>query len=302
VLLHNEIVDFVSLIEPQPKEIDERELMVEKFKILAEDTFGGPEKCRVVVFGSQATGLFLPTSDIDIVIYTPDENKHDNEKETGCKDRDMENNEKVKRLQATLEKEKELDEMDRWDINGEGLSPLQRLAKALEQEWKEKLSYLEVIENTRIPLVKFTYLSLNIDVCFNQPGGPEAAQLMKEYLDSMPPLRPLIFVLKYYLSCRALNEPYRGGVGSFMLQLMIVSFLQNRAREDFNSGRMMENDYDSNSKCLGSILLGFFELYGLDFNYITTGISVRDHGSYFSKVSYEAIGEYSGLKRFVIFI
>eukprot|EP00591_Stephanopyxis_turris_P014831 CAMPEP_0195539840 /NCGR_PEP_ID=MMETSP0794_2-20130614/50267_1 /TAXON_ID=515487 /ORGANISM="Stephanopyxis turris, Strain CCMP 815" /LENGTH=201 /DNA_ID=CAMNT_0040673895 /DNA_START=172 /DNA_END=777 /DNA_ORIENTATION=+ len=38
---------------------------------------------------------------------------------------------------------------------------------------------------------------------------------------------------------------------------------------------------------LGSLLLEFFELYGTDFNYITTGISVRNGGSYFPKGSKE---------------
>ena len=34
---------------------------------------------------------------------------------------------------------------------------------------------------------------------------------------------------------------------------------------------------------LGALLLEFLELYGRDFNYQTTGISVRHHGAYFPK-------------------
>ena len=32
-----------------------------------------------------------------------------------------------------------------------------------------------------------------------------------------------------------LNEPYSGGIGSFMLQMMIVSFLQHQVRFDYNN-------------------------------------------------------------------
>ena len=47
-------------------------------------------------------------------------------------------------------------------------------------------------------------------------------------MDAMPPLRPLVLVLKFFLAQRGLNETFTGGVGSYMLQLMVVSFLQQR--------------------------------------------------------------------------
>jgi non-canonical poly(A) RNA polymerase PAPD5/7 len=95
-------------------------------------------------------------------------------------------------------------------------------------------------------------------------------------MNAMPPLRPLTFVLKYFMASRGLNQPYTGGVGSFMLQLMIVSFLQHRERDSFNFRR--PSLYN-----LGALLVEFFELYSMDFNYITTGLSVRFDGFYFPK-------------------
>src|SRR5690349_12748746 len=75
---------------------------------------------------------------------------------------------------------------------------------------------------------------------------------------------------------RKLNETYTGGVGSFMLVLMIVSFLQMRRHlSKTRSGAATEN--------LGVLLTDFLELYGKTFNYYTTAISVRDGGYYFSK-------------------
>jgi DNA polymerase sigma len=150
------------------------------------------------------------------------------------------------------DKEEASDKEEDWDDEN-SRPPIQRFANALRNEWLAELSYLEVIENTKIPLVKFTHLSSNIsvDVCFNQPTGPPAATLMKTYMDAMPPLRPLTFVLKYFLAARGLNEPYSGGVGSFMLQMMITAFLQHRERYNYNYKR--QSVYN-----LGSLLLDIF--------------------------------------------
>eukprot|EP00957_Ditylum_brightwellii_P025751 1947978-Ditylum_brightwellii.AAC.1 len=64
--------------------------------------------------------------------------------------------------------------------------------------------------------------------------------------------------------------------------MMIVSFLQHREREEYNAGRQSMLN-------LGALLLEFFELYGIDFNYVTTGISVRSDGFYFPKGSKDRV-------------
>mmetsp|Transcript_5772 Transcript_5772/g.14317 ORF Transcript_5772/g.14317 Transcript_5772/m.14317 type:complete len:485 (+) Transcript_5772:1168-2622(+) len=263
IALHNEIVAFWRLMEPRPEEMEMRNELVGQFVKLANSTF--PDRCKVEVFGSQATGLCLPTSDIDIVIQL-----EDNE-ETGGKD----TTEKTKKKKK-VSKQQELEDMENWD-KPTG-SPLSLLAAALREHWLDDLSYLEVIENTRIPLVKFTHAPTNIsiDVCFNQKGGPRAAALMNQYMDALSPLRPLAFFLKKFMASRGLNQPYTGGVGSFLLQMMILAFLQHRERDCYNHRR-------SSQHCLGALLVEFFEFYSTDFNFVLTGISVRFDGFFFPK-------------------
>lgn len=243
VQLHNEIVSFCHLVEPMPEEIRAREEMVERVRKLVQEIFVEP---KIELFGSQATGLLLPSSDIDLVITIPEDNWRKDKGDTGT------------------------------------MTPRAFLAQKIRQEWLLELSYLEVIENTKVPLVKLTHApsSVSVDICFNQPSGPPAATYMKRYLDALPPLRPLTFVLKYYLAVRRLNEPYTGGIGSFLLQLMIVSFLQHRERHALNYRKPSLHN-------LGCLLLEFLELYGNNFNYYTTGITVRHDGYYFSKGSRE---------------
>ena len=223
-------------------------------------------QCDVKVFGSQETGLFLPTSDIDMVVILEDEKIKEEDK---------------RKQPKNTQKEEEEYEMDNWSVH-DGTSPLVRLGDALATKWRDELSYLEVIEKTRIPIVKFTHKpsNLSIDICFDQTTGIQAADLVKKFMDAMPPLKPLTFVLKYFMVARGLNEPYSGGIGSFMLQMMIVSYLQHRQREEHSYGR--ETDKYTN---LGSLLIEFLELHGTDFNYVTTGISVRNDGFYFPKGS-----------------
>lgn len=265
VALHNEIVGFCKLMEPHPEEMKQRDDLVKRFTVLARKVF---KDCQVDVFGSQATGLCLPSSDIDIAIQL-------SEKDTEASGPDSSEEHKVDGKIKTS-KEEELKDMENWD-NASG-SPLDRLAEALREEWLEDLSYLEVIPNTRVPLVKFKHgpTDIAVDICFNQKTGVQAAKLMHAYMDALPPLRPLTFVLKYFLAARGTNQPYSGGMGSFMLQMMIVSFLQQRERE-FIFNRMPTN-YN-----LGALLVEFFELYSMDFNYVTVGVSVRFDGHYFPK-------------------
>jgi non-canonical poly(A) RNA polymerase PAPD5/7 len=95
------------------------------------------------------------------------------------------------------------------------------------------------------------------------------------YDKEFPPLKPLLMVLKVFLTQRKLNDTYSGGIGSFVLCSMIVGFLQQRLRNDKLIRKVSWN--------LGSLLVDFFQYYGNEFNYIHTGISLTEGGNLFSK-------------------
>lgn len=304
IKLHNEIVSFTKLMSPTQHELDIRNKMVNRITTLAYNVFGGQDKCMVLPFGSQVTGLSLPGSDIDFVI------RFQKKTTTTTKKEDDDDDDRKKKTDEDggndCDKKEEEEDLTTSD-------PLQKFADAVKTEFgirsdlettfydshtsinrnnddgeqqhlheeEEFLSYLEVITQTRVPLVKFTVApyNLDIDICFDQPHGPESADLMHRFMESMPPLRPLTFCLKYFLASREINKPFTGGIGSYLLQLMIVSFLQHRSRADLNRGYGGSGQHFN----LGSLLLDFLELYGLDFNYVTTGISVRYDGYYFPK-------------------
>jgi len=111
-----------------------------------------------------------------------------------------------------------------------------------------------------------------VDISFNNLKGLENSKIVRSYLSQYAPLRSLTIVLKYFLQQRLLNEPYLGGLGSYALILMIVSFLQMRKRQCLP----IDN--------FGVLLIDFLQLYGIDFNYFTTGIAVKGEGQYFNKI------------------
>lgn len=91
----------------------------------------------------------------------------------------------------------------------------------------------------------------------------------------------MIYMFFMMQSQRKLNETYTGGIGSFVLASMIVSFLQQRYRLTVYCQAQDKDCYNHN---LASLLLGFLSHYGGVFNYYTTGISLLEHGSYFNKI------------------
>lgn len=86
-------------------------------------------------------------------------------------------------------------------------------------------------------------------------------------------LSRLVMVLKQFLLQRDLNEVFTGGISSYSLILMCISFLQLHPRPE--RLRQPHN--------LGVLLIEFFELYGRKFNYVKTAIRVKNGGSYVSK-------------------
>uniref|UniRef100_H3BZY2 Terminal nucleotidyltransferase 4A n=1 Tax=Tetraodon nigroviridis TaxID=99883 RepID=H3BZY2_TETNG len=126
-----------------------------------------------------------------------------------------------------------------------------------------------------VPIIKLTdqETEVKVDISFNVETGVKAASFIKDYVKMYPVLPYLIFVLKQFLLQRDLNEVFTGGISSYSLILMVISFLQLHPRIDARNPN--EN--------LGVLLIEFFELYGRHFNYLKTGIRIKNGGSYMAK-------------------
>jgi non-canonical poly(A) RNA polymerase PAPD5/7 len=143
-------------------------------------------------------------------------------------------------------------------------------------------SKVTVIARAKVPIVKFvtSHGRINVDISVNQQNGIISGSIINGFLKDMQAgdslaLRSLVLITKAFLSQRSMNEVYTGGLGSYSIVCMAISFLQMHPKI-----RRGEIDPDKN---LGVLVMDFFELYGCYFNYEETGISVRNGGYYFQK-------------------
>ena len=96
--------------------------------------------------------------------------------------------------------------------------------------------------------------------------GVQTCEFVIQLKSQYPTLEPLVLILKQYLLCVMLNSSYTGGLASYSLVLMVACYLKF---------------YGKNVSNLGSSLLGFFELYGKLFDYDNIGISLSDNEFFF---------------------
>jgi non-canonical poly(A) RNA polymerase PAPD5/7 len=142
--------------------------------------------------------------------------------------------------------------------------------------------------------------SFNVDIGINNMDGPRAIEIVNEYLSQMPALRPLILIIKGFLSQRNLNNAAYGGLGSYAVTLMCISFLQvNRTLQlsaraelssQLNPSKRPQDYIDKpmETESLGALVTDFMFYYGLEFPYATSYISVTE-GKLLPKASAEWI-------------
>lgn len=134
-----------------------------------------------------------------------------------------------------------------------------------------------VITKARVPIIKCkeTISGLPIDISFNITNGIDSARIVKKYMEEVPALRPMTLMIKHFLMIKGYNEVFNGGIGSYTTMIMILSFLQMHPKIQTGMINAEEN--------LGVLLIEFFELYGLCYNYAKVGMSVMGGGAYFVK-------------------
>ncbi|TRM59188.1 hypothetical protein BD626DRAFT_409309 [Schizophyllum amplum] len=234
-LLHTEIKAFDAWISPTPAEDEVRSMIVLVIAKIIKDKFPDAE---VRPFGSYGTKLYLPHGDIDLVVQS-----------------------------NTLEQNNKK-------------TVLQRLADLIRSA---RLSSGKVqVIGARVPIIKFVtsaeYGRFQIDISINQFSGIVSSDIINGFQRGMQcptAIRALVLILKLYLSQRQMNEVYTGGLGSYSIVCLVVSFLQMHPK--------IRNGEIDPEKNLGVLLLEFLELYGKYHNYEEVGISLRHGGQYFSK-------------------
>ncbi|CAM6113633.1 unnamed protein product [Calypogeia fissa] len=143
------------------------------------------------LFGSTATGLALPWSDIDVVIMPP------------------------KHLGPAWRKPTPMS----WQ------NALGRKLNALGQ-----CRSLQKIPFAKVPLLKVVFNSgVACDITFDVRNSHAGVSVVRHFVKQYEACRPLCLLLKFFLGQNNLNELHIGGLGSFCIITMVVSHLQNTA-------------------------------------------------------------------------
>lgn len=106
--------------------------------------------------------------------------------------------------------------------------PLRTLERALLDQNIAEPSSIKVLDKASVPIVKLTdkETEIKVDISFNMNNGVKSAELINSFKKRFPVLEKLVMVLKQFLLQRDLNEVFTGGISSYSLILMTISFLQ----------------------------------------------------------------------------
>lgn len=222
--LHRDLIDFQEFNKDQIKRIKPiQEELLCYIKEAVSETLCDFE---VKLYGSHATGLCLSWSDLDIVLIHKKGIGHITY--TPC----------LKSLYI----------------------------KISEKPWKKKIRYLE---SAVIPIIKiiasekYNNMLIDISVQDSKHYGLKCVDLVRNYMNEYEALEPLLYSLKNLLKNANLNDPYTGGLSSYGLILMVVSFLQNH----LICGKSIKINPDNSFSNLGRLFLEFCWYYGMIFDH-----------------------------------
>lgn len=131
--------------------------------------------------------------------------------------------------------------------SGDIKSTLYRLAYILRRS--NITDNVEVLAKTKVPIVKFvtSHGRFPVDISINQANGVSAVGIVKHFLEELPALRPLVLIVKSFLSQRSMNEVFTGGLGSYSIVCLVTSFLQ--VRSDSQYAVVSAHSYMRLSRC-----------------------------------------------------
>ncbi|KAF4550968.1 Nucleotidyltransferase domain-containing protein [Elsinoe fawcettii] len=182
--LHDELNAFLQYATPKPFEREMRADLIRRVN----DSFRTTLKhVSVSAFGSYATDLYLPVSDMDLVAMSSTY-RNTGYAEIGQSPKD------VRKINGLV-------------FERGGLSRSSNL-----------------ILHAKVPIIKFTDIStgIHVDVSFENDSGLLAIPTVKRWVQAYPALPHIVYPIKHLLATRHLNDVSTGGLGGFSIICLIV--------------------------------------------------------------------------------
>ena len=114
--------------------------------------------------------------------------------------------------------------------------------------------------------------SSNMQVIISRSNTP-SVEYVKKNLELIKEIKPLILILKRILQIRSLNNPFKGGLSSYSLFLLILAFINVYNKKEINESNINSVNL---LPFLGSILIDFLEFYGKLFDFDSLVVNAGD--------------------------
>ncbi|KKZ57831.1 DNA polymerase sigma subunit [[Emmonsia] crescens] len=188
--LHNEILSFYHWVKPKPYEHLIRNDLIARLQCHFERRHYGSQ---LHAFGSFASGLYLPTADMDLVLLSRQFLRQD--RKILCQ--------RPREIYSFTAYLKDL------DIAVPGS--------------------IETIAHAKVPIIKFVdrLTGLKVDLSFDNSTGIAANETFQDWKSQFPAMPVIVAVIKQFLLLRGLNEVPTGGLGGFSIICLVTSLLQH---------------------------------------------------------------------------
>lgn len=144
-------------------------------------------------FGSYASGIYLPTADMDLVLLSS------NFLRTGTK------------------------------VFGENKGQIYAFAKFIRDSRLAVPYSVDAIVHARVPILKFVdrLTGLRVDLSFDNESGLVANDTFQLWKSEYPEMPLIVSVVKQFLLIRGLSEVPTGGLGGYSVTCLVISLLQH---------------------------------------------------------------------------
>ncbi|KAI4644500.1 hypothetical protein J4E93_006405 [Alternaria ventricosa] len=206
--LHSEIVKFYNYTKPDRYETAARRHLIEQVQRQVKQVL---PQYNVEVFGSERTGIAMPLSDIDFRLV--------------LKSQPLDPAKVPKLPPDTKERKK-------------GTHLLHQLYWKLFS--KNGAYLLAAVRHARYPLVAAQDRKSGLDVQVVLSNDTSISMVtMQEYMEKIPYLRELYWVVKTLFDTRGLSDVFRGGFGSYSLFMMVVASIKHAPKPPKDSARAL---------------------------------------------------------------
>jgi len=183
--LHQEILEFYEFVKPREFEDEVRFDLIRRIQEAIEPAM---PHVTIEAFGSFASGLYLPTADMDLVALSQTFTKYGHA------------------------------------IVGQSYTAMRKFADLLQRANLIQHGSLTIVSKAKVPIIKFVekVTGLRVDVSFENTSGTKAIKTFHQWKNDFPAMPMIVALMKQFLSMRDLAEVQTGGIGGFSIICLVV--------------------------------------------------------------------------------